>query len=177
MKEVIWFFGSSTAGKKTLIEKIIADPDLFRDRLRIKAKNIKANKESLEWVSKKNHDERPKLIDKIKDDFQKESDAAVLVKGQSYDLRKELINKLSADTPEVIQKIIFVYTEPREALERLKEHRTWHTPDMTEEYVLQEIKYQLKFLRKLESQGLSIVCIDASGNAEYRTINFPPILE
>lgn len=175
MKEVIWFFGSSTAGKKTLIEKVLATPDSFRNKLGIETKIIKANKESLMWVSKKNHAERPGLVDILKEDFKNESDVAVLVKGQSSDLKNELLNKLATYTPEIKQKIIFVYTEPHEALERIKEHRTWYTPDMTEDYVFQEIRYQLKFLRKLEQQGVSIICVDSSGDAGYRIIDFPPI--
>jgi hypothetical protein len=177
MNEVIWLFGSSTAGKKTLITRILADPDKFRGDLDITNENIKANKEALELVTKKNHIERLGLIDKIGEDLKDERDVTVLIKGQAFDLKNDLINKLAEAIPDIKQRIIFVYTDPQEELGRIKMHRAWYTPDITEEYIIDEVNYQLSFLEQYKSQGISIICVDGGSRGKYRIISLPRIIK
>lgn len=177
MKEVIWFFGSSTAGKKTLITKILEDPDKFRGNLDITNEYIKANKEALELVTKKNHIERLGLIDKIREDLGEDIDVTILVKGQAFDLKNDLINKLADAISGIKQRIIFVYTDPQEELGRIKMHRAWYTPDITEKYVIEEVNYQLSFLEQYKVQGIPIICVDGGSRGQYRIISLPRIIK
>lgn len=171
MNEIIWFFGSSAAGKKTLIESILKNSEIFKAKFNIENTKIKANENALIWVTKKNHNERLNLINEIKEEFEKDDNLSILIKGQTPDLDNFLLDKL-VDTK---QKIIFVYTNPKEEVERLKTCRHWWTQDIDEQYVLDEIKYEIPFLEKLQSKGIPIICINGGSDADYEIIEFPPI--
>lgn len=173
MKQIIWFFGSSASGKKTLIESIFKSPQTFKEKFNIGTENIKVCKEALEWVTKKNHHERPNLIPIIADLIKNETDVVILVKGQTPDLKNNLLTEIGSNISDVDQKIIFVYTEPKEELGRWKAHRSWYDSSMTEENVIAEINYQLQLLNESNLQGIPIICVSGGKDANYQIIDFP----
>ena len=167
--EIVWFFGSSCAGKQTLIEAIIANPKAFAHTFDFSGAQVHALKEASIWISRKNHDQRPNLISAIKDLTDQHSDKTILVKGQSVDLAKGLLQQLQADVPNVKQSIVFVYTDPAETLERWKTHRDWYKPSMTVQSVVDEVNYQVKFIRALANIPTKFV--DGGKGKKYAEIN------
>jgi guanylate kinase len=176
MKQVIWFFGSSAAGKKTLIDAIVKSPQVFKTQLKLLSDNIIVCKEALEWVTQKNHHERPNILSIAANIIKDQQDIVVLIKGQTPDLKHNLLSEFAQHLPTTEQKIVFVYTEPKEELERWEKHRAWYNPSMTEQNVISEIDYQIKLIEELKPLNIPVICVDGGYNANYRTIDYPPII-
>jgi len=133
MKEVVWIFGNSTAGKETFIKYVVEsrDEQLYA-RLDWKSKNVKASVSSIRNIGQYNNDPVTLKHDDILTEVPlllREADV-VLIKWQIVDSEANRIEKLMAILPNVRHRIILIATPHNELVKRLLNKSWWDDDDV-----------------------------------------------
>jgi hypothetical protein len=197
MKEIIWIYGSSAAGKETFIKYILNKPhkELVK-RINLENKNIQLLQESIDLIGEYNNDPKqelrlniPEYTDKLikknqtlnQNQIQIQKIDTIIIKGQDYDLENNTPNKLKqklkTQYPNLIHRIIFLHADFEILYNRIKK-KSWWTKELEEkgiEYFKDWLlKEQLPELIKLNKiQNFEIISIDSS-NKEYNNIALNP---
>ncbi len=145
--EFIWIFGTSCAGKYTLIRSIRANGNFLSQRLNLK-NNIVVCEESLNLVGDRcpTNETRNILLD-VLTKIEK-SNKPILIKGQAVDLyTNNLPQKLHMSFPNALHRILFLWVDPEKLRERWK-HRGRENPANAENAQ----KEQFVFIKMLEGK-------------------------
>lgn len=131
MKEIIWIYGSSAAGKEAFIKYILNKPhkELVK-RINLENKNIQLLQESIDLIGEYNNDPKqelrlniPEYTDKLikknqtlnQNQIQIQKIDTIIIKGQDYDLENNTPNKLKqklkTQYPNLIHRIIFLHAD------------------------------------------------------------------
>lgn len=166
--KIVWVYGSSAAGKETLIKKLIDNPDeKLLTRFGFQGYHLVELSESRKWIKQYNDDPvalnrknfsdliRPLLLPKT----------VVLIKGQDVDLEYKTPEKLLDMYPDVVHEIIFLTLPIEEIYKRCKKKSWWVDGEDTKEELEEWLEIQIEELRKLK--GFSISAYDSS-TLEYK---------
>jgi len=165
--EIVWIFGSSGAGKETLIRGLSRQGhqlDLIK-QLGWENKPIVVCEESLQLVAQHENDpvleKRKALADYIKTSATNES-SVLLIKGQDVDLELGIPTQVKTLLPDAIHRVIFIDTPIAALFERWKK-KPWWNDDYTLKTVKQWQDAQLDMLRKLPTDFVftTVSSIDA----------------
>ena len=178
MKEVVWVYGVSAAGKATFIKHVTnGDSEVLRQTLGWQGKVIAACQESIEWVGKYVGDpiveHRARLIPKIQ--AMVEHADVVLIKGQSVDLAANRPNQLLAAVPECRHRVIYITTNIAELMQRLPKKPWWDGTD-TAKSISAWVDYELTLLQRLAPK-FEFTAIDSSANNGYSLTQLPVQLQ
>lgn len=134
MKEVVWVFGNSAAGKETFINYILEnDRSPILNNLGLHGKKIMKSEVSTEYIGQYEGD--PITI--MRDNLFKEvpsilADAdAVLIKWQTVDSESSRISKLLSLLPDARHRIIQVCTSKSDLSKRLPLKSWWRDDDIS----------------------------------------------
>jgi adenylate kinase family enzyme len=154
--QVVWIFGSSGAGKETLIQGLSRkeQPLELLKHFRWNPADILICEESLRLVAQHDNDpvleKRKELADMIKTLAQDDS-SVILIKGQDVDLEQKIPSKLKEMLPNAVHRIIFLSVPTGVLLERWK-RKPWWNDEYTLKTVQQWEEYQLELLKKLQGE-------------------------
>lgn len=128
MKEVVWVYGVSAAGKETFIQKVVEEqPEDLLERLGWLCKNIIASQASLKYIGHTDNDEVVEKRQEIEEEVPRlaEDNDVVLVKGQFVDYVAKRQAKLKKLLPSLQHKIIVLEVHPDHMPERLRQKAWW----------------------------------------------------
>ncbi len=165
--EIVWVFGSSGAGKETLIRGLSRQGhqlDLIK-QLGWESQRMVVCEESLRLVAQHENDPvleaRARLADAIVA-LATQENSVILIKGQDVDLERSLPEQVQARLPKAKHRVIFIDTPIATLFERWKK-KPWWSDDYTLKTVKQWQDAQLDLLRKLPSDFIltTVSSIDA----------------
>ncbi len=170
MKEVVWIFGNSAAGKETFIKYAIesGDKELFT-RLGWENKKVKAISASIDNIGQYENDpvtlkrddiltETPRILEEV--------DVA-LIKWQTVDTQKGRIEKLMNLLPNTWHRIILLSTPARELEKRLP-NKSWWDDDDVNAFIEEETKNLEELISSLKDK-LPVTKISGNPKDYYQT--------
>lgn len=171
MKEVVWIFGTSAAGKQTFVKRVLTDKKLAK-KLGWENKTIVACQESLNLLGHVGNEEivkARKSITKIVPKLLENADV-VLIKWQYVDSHNLTPEKLKELLPMVQHKIILLKVEPDEAKQRLATKTWWKEFWDNTRFADREIEMVNKCIKQLSSD-FDITILDSGKNKDYGLTN------
>jgi guanylate kinase len=152
--EVVWVFGSSGAGKETLIRGLSRQGHQLDviGQLGWSNSKIVVCEESLRFVAQSENDpalEQRKDLANMIAALATEENSVILVKGQDVDLELDIPGQVKSMLPQAKHRVIFVNTPIGTLFERWKK-KTWWNDDYTVKTVKQWQDAQLGMLAKLQ---------------------------
>jgi len=134
MKELVWVFGNSAAGKETFIRNIANGKATgATEKLGWTNINVAISEASIKFIGQFNNDPITKHRDKILTEVPellKHSDV-VLIKYQSVDSESGRLEELNKQLPDVVHRIILIVTPEQELVKRLPQKSWWNDDDVT----------------------------------------------
>ena len=178
MKEIVWVYGASAAGKATFIKNVTSENSKdLQQTFDWQDKVMVACLESIEWVGKYVGDpivkRRAGLIPRIQEII-KHADVA-LIKGQDVDLAADRPNQLLAAMPECRHRVIYIETNIAELMQRLPQKPWWDGTD-TEKSISNWVNYELTLLQSLDPK-FEFTAIDGSADNSYSLTQLPAQLQ
>lgn len=171
--KIVWVFGSSGAGKETLVKKLIENLNKkLLSKFGFRGYNLVELSESRKWIMQFNDDP---IVEKRKD-FPTliqpllQPNRIVLIKGQYVDLEYKTPEKLFEIYPNVVHEIIFLTLPIEEIYRRCKNKSWWVEGEDSKEELEEWLKDQVKALKLLK--GFTINAYDSS-TPEYNNSEFP----
>lgn len=173
MAKIVWVFGGSAAGKQTFIRRIITErpPDIL-SALGWHGGTIGACIPSLAWIAHYQGDmvatRRSRLPLVVRD--MAEMYDVVLVKGQDWDLKRRLPQKIKQLLPHAEHSVVFIDIDLDEMYRRIVRKKWWdsRTRRAEEEGWLEE---QIDFLNELAA-SFAITTINGNSGGHYEIVPF-----
>lgn len=166
MKEIIWVFGNSAAGKETLIRHLLTDASMkLREQLGWQDLHLTASRASLEYIGQFNNDP----VTQKRDEILKEApellshNDVVLIKWQTVDSQAGRIDALLQAMPDVSHRIIYLDTPKETLVERLP-RKSWWDDDDIEGFIDEETAETRNQLQRL-AERFSVLKITSSDDA------------
>lgn len=168
MKEIVWVFGTSAAGKKTFIENILKDKSLAQ-RLGWGDKKIVACRESLNLLGhvgdKEIVDAREEILEAVPKLFNKAD--IVLIKWQYVDTHTSTPQRLKELLPLLRHRIILLKANPEEVKERLATKTWWKEFWSDTSFASREEEMVAKSLEQL-SPSFEVITLNSSKDKSYQ---------
>ncbi len=153
--EIVWVFGSSGAGKETLIRGLSRQGhqlDLL-NKLGWQDRKVVVCEASLLLVAQNENDpalEQRKNLANMIVPMASDEEAVLLIKGQDVDLERDIPRQVKEQLPRATHRIIFVDAPMQTLFARWKKKPWWN-----DDYTLKTVKtwqdYQVDFLLKLQN--------------------------
>lgn len=167
-KEIVWIFGTSSAGKQTFIDEVVTNKKLAKD-FGWQDKVISVCQESIDYPGSIDMPEIVKVRNNIPDitlEELKNSDV-VLIKWQYVDSSCELPQQLKGRLPHAKHKIILLEAPQEEMEQRLNTKDWWKDKwGSVSELVGLEHKMVEKFIKELQDK-FEITAVDSSSKGNY----------
>lgn len=172
MNKIVWVFGCSASGKETFIKEALKGNKIIDDLGWDDYKVIPIN-ESMEFIKQSEDDlielRRPELIDRVVEESANNSNAILLLKGQNYDFKYNLVDKLKERVPNAEHLIIFLHTDLNTCFARMKQ-KSWYVEE--EDGNIEDMKdHMIESANLVLASGLPIIAIDTTNG--YTITNFP----
>ncbi len=172
MKEVVWVYGPSAAGKESLIKFLLSNEGAdLRNKLGWAAKRVAQCAESINYIAHSDDDpalekrnEIPQAVSKLLKDAD-----VVLIKGQTVDFDANFPKGLKEALPIAHHKIILLSVEPGELAQRLVQKKWWSGLHNPYDYSKGEIEVQGRQIDSLRGE-FEIINLDSSKNNGYEFI-------
>ncbi|HSX47860.1 MAG TPA: hypothetical protein VLF63_03730 [Patescibacteria group bacterium] len=173
MKEVIWVFGTSSAGKQTFINAVLTDSNLAI-RLGWKNKKVTLCRESVNYPGDlsmpkivKIREQIPKFVQKLINTYD-----VVLIKWQYADSYINTPLKLKHAIPEAKHRIILLVAPEDELKDRLNKKDWWQNKwNSVSDLVDDEIILVDKFIAELKNE-LEITILASGKDEGYKEVSF-----
>ena len=154
MKEVVWIFGNSAAGKETFIKYVTNNRDKqLYDRLGWENKKVTAVPSSIENIGQYENDpvtlKRNNILTEAPQLLQKAD--AVLIKWQTVDSQAGRIEKLMKLLPDAQHRIILISTPSVQLMKRLPE-KSWWDDDNPDAFIKEETKNLEELINSLDKR-------------------------
>jgi predicted kinase len=180
MKEIVWVYGPSAAGKETFVRKASQpESEDLRQKLGWGGQLVVPCGESIEWVGRRRIKDDPDVLkrEQLVSVVQRVVTQAdvVLIKGQDVDLVANRPNQLLAAEPTYLHKVIYLAVSVAELMQRLPSKPWWNGTDTAED-VLGWTNYQLDMLQKLDPK-FALIAIDRSSSKQYEFTELPEQLQ
>lgn len=172
MKQVVWIFGNSAAGKDTFIRHIESGGNLaLIEKLGWIQADIKHSKASLKYISQFRGDPITVRRDLIFKEVPKllVNSNVVLVKWQGVDSEAVRIESLQAILPNCAHRIIQIVTSDKELIKRLPLKNWWDDSYDIYEFIAGENKHIEEWINKLDSR-LPVVKISGNPLDDYKLL-------
>lgn len=171
MKEVVWIFGTSAAGKHTFIKQVLADEDL-QARLGWGNKVIAPCQESIDLLGHVGDKQIVSARKSIAGSCTKLLNNAdvVLIKWQYVDTHNSTPQKLKELFPSAKHRIILLKTESQEIKERLATKTWWKEFWNDTSFSDNEREMVAKCIKQLSSD-FEIITLDSSKDRDYPLID------
>lgn len=126
MKQIIWIFGTSTAGKNTFVHRVCSDQRL-RELLGWGSRKVAASTASLTYIGSTKDDPFVAARDNIFTEVPALllNNDCVLIKWQFVDSEANRLERLKAAIPEAEHSIICLSAPIEELIERVKTRPSW----------------------------------------------------
>jgi hypothetical protein len=178
MKEVVWVFGASAAGKETFITSLLSPEINHLSRwFGWQSKKVIVCQESIEWVGLYKDDpkiaKRDKIVEKVSA-LIKEADI-VIIKGQDVDLVAKRPAQLIELLIDYQHSVIFINVSISELMERLPQKVWWNGTD-TETDTLNYLNNQLDMLAELKN-NMKFTAINGNAKGNYEITELPKQLQ
>jgi len=171
MKEVIWIFRNSAAGKETFINYVIENQKSFiTDNFGLRDKEVKKSEISTKYIGQFEGDP----ITLKRDDIFKEvptllkSADAVLIKWQTVDSESSRVSKLLSKLPNAQHRIIQICTSKNELSKRLPLKSWWGNYDVSS-FIDEENLHIQQWIDKLNNK-IPITKVAGDSSAMYSLI-------
>ena len=168
MKEIVWVFGESAAGKETFIKHIVKDKQTeLLEEFGWQNKKAMACNASLRLIGARLSNKREKILDEVSKLL--ENAEVILIKWQFVDSKTNLPKRLKYKIPDVRQRIISLKVSPEELAERLPAKPLWSKYGKTGEetkLVAHDLQVVRKSLQELSDFDTTTINSSKSGNYE-----------
>lgn len=145
VKQIIWVYGTSAAGKDTFIKSLLKDAKL-RLHFRLDKSGLVVSNESLQNLGKLD-DSRNVIIDEVSK-LSKSNDVIIL-KWQYGDTLLDSPNRLLDNLPSFHHRVIKLIVDEEEQVRRLRTKSWWHDIGKEKEYISREQELVDKSIKKL----------------------------
>jgi hypothetical protein len=171
MKEIVWVFGRSAAGKKHFIEYIIEHPasSIVR-KLGWNNKNVTFSPESVEHTIGDMREKRKIILERVSE-LIKSADV-VLLKWQFTDSLDKLLQQMKVKLPSIRHRVIYLELDLAENASRLPAKIWWDRPGSEFEYTKGEYKPVLDSVKEI-ANDFEVTTIDSSASKNYEIVVFP----
>lgn len=183
MKKVIWIFGESATGKKTLIEYLMNNPNsdfaiqlgLENEKLSIVEGTISNNLSSYDDMNNERlrHEQ---IIESIKSFVGEENNSILLIKGQSNDMDERYGNTLKISAlmyPEIEKEILLLDVQDHNVLYARIVNKDWFQADKEKysemfprEWLDKSVEKHKSTVYSYKSLGYKITEIDSTNGYE-----------
>lgn len=176
MNKVIWVFGCSASGKETFIKNILKKEAFGIEHvLKIDTNRAYIVKPSIQLISKCSKDninyQRNLIIDEIIKLNNKFDDSFFLIKGQNFDIRNNIVEKLTNKLPDIEYEIVFLNANVKVLIDRVK-RKDWFDETRGFREYIESIDRTLGYMKNLNNY--KITYIDSTN--EYKVIEKPKLL-
>lgn len=183
MKKIIWIFGESATGKKTLIEYLMNNPNsefaiqlgLGNERLSVVERTVSNNLSSFDDMNNEKN-RHAQIIDSIKNFICGENYSILLIKGQSNDMDERYGNTLKISAlmyPEIEKEILLLDVQDHDALYTRIVNKDWFQTDkeryskmFPREWLDKSVEKHKNTVYSYESLGYRITEIDSTNGYE-----------
>ena len=165
--EIVWVFGSSGAGKETLIRGLsrAQQPLALAQQVGWQGQTIVVCEESLRLIAQSENDpmldKRANLVSFITP--LAKNDTVVLIKGQDVDLERDVPRQVQSLLPQAKHRLWFVDVPAGTLFQRWKK-KPWWNDDFTLKTVQQWQDHQLSLLRAIEPNFASATIRSVDAN-------------
>lgn len=183
MKKIIWVFGESATGKKTLIERLVNEPNceiscalnLNNEKIKVLEATIANN------VSSFNDEENEQIrhmtiMKEIKNFMEQDNQSILLIKGQSNDMDERYGNTLKQFAllyPEIEKEILLLEVKDLDILYERIMNKDWFLADkerylkmFPRTWVDSAVQKHRQLVYSYESLGFNIKEIDTTNDYE-----------
>lgn len=175
MNRLIWFFGCSASGKKTLIEKIYNNNNpILNSDLNINLKNTIILKDSINYISKNSNDnindKRFEIINEVVDICNRNDNVIVLIKGQNFDIRNNFFEKIKERLlkSNTSFEIVYVVASKKNLLKRIVT-KDWYDNSRNNDEYVKSIKRSLDYMKLFKNYKITYV--KSNSNYKYRIVS------
>jgi hypothetical protein len=171
MKEVVWVFGNSAAGKESFIRYITSNKDeRLLTSLGWQELKVTASEASMKYIGQFHGDlvteQREQILTEVPELF--ENSDAVLIKWQTVDSESGRMQKLKNLLPNAQHRIILIVASNEELSERLPQKSWWDDDDVAG-FIAEENKYTVNELSNLQEEFL-VTKISGNSTGSYSLI-------
>ncbi len=171
MKEIVWVFGNSAAGKETFIRHMLTDESMeLREKLGWQDLLVTASQASLKYIGQFDNDpvtqKRDEILEEVPELLTRND--VVLIKWQTVDSQAGRIDALLQTMPDVSQRIIYLDTSKETLVERLP-RKSWWDDDDIEGFIDEETAETRTELQRL-AERFSVLKITSSDDAGYKIL-------
>lgn len=183
MKKIIWIFGESATGKKTLIEYLMNNPNsefaiqlgLENEKISVVERTISNNLSSFDDMN--NEKVRyAQIIECIKNFMYEENNSILLIKGQSNDMDERYGNTLKISAlmyPEIEKEILLLDVQDHDILYTRIVNKDWfqankekYSEMFPREWLDKSVEKHKNAVYSYESLGYKITEIDSTNGYE-----------
>ena len=173
MKEVVWIFGNSAAGKETFIRHITdGDDPALLTKLGWANKQLAPCHASINYIGQFDEDpviqKRAMILDEVPKLIAQAD--VVLIKWQAVDSMSGRIEELEALLPNVNHRIIQIITTDEELAKRLPQKSWWWEDGNTEEFISEERTKVANYITELHKK-LPITQVSGDSDNNYLVRN------
>jgi len=174
--KIIWIFGSSAAGKGTLMRQLLnaTNKELIK-HFNLERYALVGLEESTKWIMQFTDDpmaEKRKQFPELLKGLIKPG-SAVLIKGQDVDLEYNTLTIVRKLFPEATHEVIFLSLPLDDIYSRCIRRSWWEEGIDSKETLKEWLTEQVSELSKLK--GFKITAYDSS-NDQYKRTVFPPTI-
>ncbi len=166
--QIVWIFGTSGAGKGTIINKLTSSKREWQfliKNLGLNKSIVKSN-ESLKVDDRDSNKVKTEIINLVQQRY-----ITVLTKVQWSDIEERSIPKeLKHEIPENIHRIIMLYVNPSKTVERLKDDQRPNRRVSDEDGARSYLKRMTGYVVDLQKEGFQVTWID-SNDFDYRVLS------
>lgn len=171
MKEVVWVYGPSAAGKETFIKKIIGQPSAsLLEQFGWIDKKIMASQTSLDHIGQFSNDpvveNREEIIKDVAELLQ--SSDVVLIKGQYVDFENDRPQRLKNLVPTATHKLVLFQTSLGELGKRLLNKKWWNDAYDLDKFSAHEKQFINDQIKNLS--GFEVIKVDSSQLGKYKIL-------
>ena len=179
MKKVIWVFGESATGKKTLIEKLLSNNSTIKNELNLQNKKIDVVKTTIEETNESFDDKNSELIRNSKilndiENFMKSDFDILLLKGQVNDMDNRYGNTLKTFAekyPNLAKEILLLEVEDLDLLYNRIINKSWFKEDeeryskmFPRSWIDKAVIKHRKQVESYKIYGFNIITIDSTND-------------
>lgn len=183
MKKIIWIFGESATGKKTLIENLMNNPNsefaiqlgLENEKLSVVEKTVFNNLSSFDDMNNEKV-RHTQIVESIKNFICEENNSILLIKGQSNDMDERYGNTLKITAlmyPETEKEILLLDVQDHDILYTRIVNKDWFLADKEKyskmfprEWLDNSVEKHKNTVYSYKSLGYKITEIDSTNGYE-----------